>query len=350
MQIDFHHAVTYVCARQAGFSHEEADIVAYAAQYVDDATSSGVVRFDNKALYCRISSAHKMLDKHNLSDVDNHRVWLPFHFLPGNDMLPAGQNPDKNFIHKIVCRPNSPVAKDIVAAAIADRDKPYALHRLGITMHIYADTWAHQGFAGVLNKINEVDNAKETGDTDVFGGLSGFLTKVLDDIVPPLGHGRANIFPDMPFLNWQYHDGHDTIVVRENTNAFCEAADCLCKVMQRFRGVPETGIKAAELTKIRELFTSFLDKEGEDRHQKWLNAIRDNYFAFDLQADQQLEYSARGRMSWKYKALSSSHDLPVHSWEDAFLNSNWKFFHDALQAYRSSVLHDILPQYGICAA
>lgn len=47
MQIDFHHAVTYVAARIAGMDHAKADIIAYAAQYVDDATNHGYIRFDN---------------------------------------------------------------------------------------------------------------------------------------------------------------------------------------------------------------------------------------------------------------------------------------------------------------
>ena len=46
MRIDFHHAATYVAARLAGFAHPEADIVAHAAQHVDDATSSGLILFD----------------------------------------------------------------------------------------------------------------------------------------------------------------------------------------------------------------------------------------------------------------------------------------------------------------
>jgi hypothetical protein len=32
------------------------------------------------------------------------------------------------------------------------------------------------------------------------------------------------------------------------------------------------------------------------------------------------------------------------------LKSDWKHFHDALQAHRQDVLHDVLPRYGICAA
>ena len=50
MQIDFHHAATYVIARLAGFSHTKAGKIAYAAQYVDDADNTGVVRFDNGAM------------------------------------------------------------------------------------------------------------------------------------------------------------------------------------------------------------------------------------------------------------------------------------------------------------
>jgi hypothetical protein len=49
MQIDFHHATTYVIARDAGLDHHDADIIAYAAQYVDDATCSGAAYFDNCA-------------------------------------------------------------------------------------------------------------------------------------------------------------------------------------------------------------------------------------------------------------------------------------------------------------
>ena len=39
---------------------QEAEIVAHSAQYVDDATSSDPIRFNNKFLYAPISSAHKM--------------------------------------------------------------------------------------------------------------------------------------------------------------------------------------------------------------------------------------------------------------------------------------------------
>ena len=81
---------------------------------MDDATSSGTVNFDNEALYARISSAHNMLDPRNADELANHLVWIPFHFLPGNDGLGEGQNPIGSFINKLVCKPDSPIARQMV--------------------------------------------------------------------------------------------------------------------------------------------------------------------------------------------------------------------------------------------
>ena len=351
MQIDFHHATTYVIARLAGFQHAQAEIIAYAAQYVDDCTSEGPIYFNNKAVYNRISSAHKMLDVRNTKELANHQVWLAFHFLPGNGGKPAGENPSDKFIDKIVCRPNSPVAQEMVANAILEQDKTYALHRLGVVMHIYADTWAHQGFAGVLHEVNEVEDAREMGSTDIFGNLTSFLGDFVEDAIPPLGHGRAFSFPDMPFLSWRYKNGKGELIERYNTNDFCEAADQMCKAMRRYLAKnPEAdvnGLPEQDKDRIRNLFTTLKDKDGDKRHQQWLNCIAEGEFSFGRE---KIEYYPRGNQSWKYQALGTSYDLPVHKYKDEFLRSNWKCFHDAIQAHRFHIVHDILPKYGICAA
>jgi len=352
MQIDFHHAVTYVAARLAGFPHEDADIIAYASQYVDDATCDGAIKFDNKAIYKRISSSHKSVDFENLDPVEDLLVWMPFHFLPGNGGASPGDNPEGSFIHKLVTSPDSPVAQEMVRAAILDQSKPYSLHRLGITMHVYADTWAHQGFAGVLNEINDVKDFDETDNSGVFeGGLNGFISSVLDDVVPPLGHGRANVFPDMPFLSWKYKNGHGIEITRNNTDIFCEAADALCKAMKRYRlkdpDAAVTGIEDGDMKQIRKLFTGNKNEDGEVRHGEWLKALKQGAFSFGPAI---ISYDEDGKGSWKANALKTSRDMPQYPYNDSFLTSNWKRFHDALQLHRITVSHDILPQYGICAA
>jgi len=352
MQIDFHHTTTYVAARLAGFEQPQAEIIAYCAQYVDNATSSGTIFFDNQAVYNRISSAHKMLDIRNTKPLANHQVWLTFHFLPGNAGLPASEDYTGKFINKIVCRADSPVAQDMLRHVINQQDQAYSLHQLGVAMHVYADSWAHQGFAGVMHPVNEVEDATETGNSNVFGNsLRSFLYDVLDNAIPPLGHGRAATFPDMPFLSWTYLNGKGESVSRNNTDDFCKAADQMCRAMQRYRAkdadanVP--GIGNTDMGRIRNLFSEFKEREGDKRHQQWLQVIRDGEFSFGAES---VSYAARGKNSWKAHALGTSHDLPVHHYHENFLKSNWKLFHDAVQSHRFHVVHDILPKYGICAA
>lgn len=237
----------------------------------------------------------------------------------------------------------------MVGAALAYRDNKNSLHRLGITMHVYADTWAHYGFAGVLNNINEVDEATEIGEpSGAFPkGPAAFLTNILDDVIPPLGHGRANIFPDMPFLHWSYENGDKKTIQRNNTDLFCNAANAMCRAMQRYRQVAETGINAADMGAIRNLFTQLRTKDEAERHGAWLTAINTaDTFSF---APEQVTYAADGRKSWKAQALGTSSDMPVYSYKESFLDSNWKRFHDAIQLHRLTLLHDILPKYGICA-
>jgi hypothetical protein len=352
MQIDFHHATTYVAARLAGFAHGQADIVAHAAQYVDDATSSGLINFDQGPLYSRISSAHKTIDVRNKADVMNHLVWVPFHFLPGNEDMDETEGSNADFAQQLVCTPDSPIARRMIRQAILERDRPYGLHRLGVTMHVYADTWAHQGFAGILDKINEVEDIEETSASGVFSsGLKRFINDILDDAIPPLGHGRATIFPDMPFLSWTYLNGHKQFRERNNTDDFCEASDQMCRAMERYiKGDPDAdthGIGSRDMATIRDLFTTLNLESGEKRHARWLDAIADGAFSFGRQT---ISYPGKGPGSWKEQALGSSRDKLEYRWTTGFLKSDWKYFHDAVQAHRFYVLHDLLPRFGICAA
>lgn len=366
MQIDFHHGVTYVVARLAGFEHQEASIVAYCAQYVDDATNSGLIFFDNGALFSRISSAHKALDYRNFRKLANHQVWIPFHFLPGNEGLPPGEDPDGSFIKKLICRPNSHVAQAMVTECIQRRHTPYSLYRLGITMHVYADTWAHQGFAGVNHRVNQAKElVDENGNPDrelkqrldkyyQKNILEQFLGAFIGDTFP-LGHGAVLSHPDKPYLKWGYKNGLNEQIDRHNTKDFLEAADNMCLWLKRYRlGDPHgevSGLPSADKELIAHMFQTITDKNGQVRHQKWLTAIREDKFSFG-KAD--LTYTPKGKGSWKYDALGTEkfidtgkEKFPYHS---GFLQRDWKLFHDALKAHRLFITHELLPNYGICVA
>lgn len=357
MQIDGHHTLTYIAARLAGYSRPKASIIAYSAQYVDDATNSGVINFKNGAMYSRISSAHRMLDYRNLDELANHQVWVPFHFLPGNGAKPAGENPQGSFIRKLVCYPDSYVARDMLRTCASDIDKPYALHRLGITMHVYADTWAHQGFAGVNHEINEVSELKTNNKTLD----KSFANKIANFFLSesfPLGHGAALSHPDLPSLVWEYKNGFGERVTRNNLDIVLDATDKMCRAMQCFRhsdlsmdlesmpGLPEKDAK-----KIFSLIKSTKGDSGEVRHEKWIDEISKGSFSF---GSEKVTYVAKGKGSWKRKSIGqlAAYDTGREEFifKKTFMSSNWKLFHDALQAHRLDILHDVLPKYGICAA
>lgn len=367
MQTDFHHSVMYVLARLAGFDQNESGIIAYASQYVDDAINTGTVRFDNGALYDRISSAHRTLDTRNFNKLANHLVWIPFHFLPGNEGKAAAQNPHAPFIQKIICQADSPVARDVVRAGIRESHKPYALHRLGIALHAYTDSWAHKNFAGVCHEVNAIKRL------EVIEGLvkrswaerlRTRMVNLLDDLISvfisqglPLGHSPALSYPDLPFLKqWRYTNGLNQTIVRENLNECIEAAQATFRMLRNFReNDPDLGntedINAADLNIIAHNLEHFTDMDSGRRHASWLKAIAEGAFSFGAET---LDYQAKGRESWKHAALGTEcerdRERDRHTFEAAFFNCHWKLFHDALQSHRLEVMRDILPRYGICAA
>jgi len=371
MQIDFHHGVTYIVARLAGFSQKEAEIVAYAAQYVDDATNTGVVAFSNEMMYERIASAHHILDHRNARVLANRRVWLPFHFLPGN----GGQGPTKapatesrdDFIRRATCLPGSPLAQEMVRTVIQRQDRPYALHRLGIALHVYADTWAHQRFVGFMDRTNSaVDLRSDTPlpkqhpaelVKQAWARLRDWIKGWAIGEVFPLGHGGALIYPDLPFMTWSYTNGHGERIERNNTEIFGEAARALYTAMAQFRaGNPDllVEIPCEAFSKIDDHLANIRSFDATTRHEQWLNLVRSGEFGFR----EEVAYAPKGVGSWKYHALGTTRELD-NWWERSpwcrydyspyFLESNWKYFHDALQAQRLYVLNELLPKYGLCA-
>ncbi len=359
MQIDFHLAGTYVIARMAGFDHEQARIIGSCAQYVDDAAENGAVRFHGGYLYAMYSSAHKMLDYRNFEELANHRMWIPFHFLPGNNSKELGDGNEDAHIDRLLCRPDSAPAREMLRSVILQGNAPYGLHRLGVAMHVYADTWAHQGFAGVIHEVNSASNIRQMGsqeaDPDMTARVSNFFGDLFDragnalmSSAMPLGHGAVLSFPDRPYLRWQYENGRGETVLRDNPTDFMTAADRMCIAMKRFlQGDPDaqvSGLTDEQSAKLYEMIINTTDESGDDRLEKWKERIRNGDFGF---APAELEYDED---AWKPRALGEAEDGKYHYRPEDFLTSDWKLFHDAARAHAYSVLYEILPMFGIVAA
>lgn len=196
MNIDYY----YGGSRIAGLSQSDAQTVAHACQYVDDETVRRILVFEDGQTYERFATAQSMLDYRNLQSEEDKLIWAPFHFLPGG----AG-----DALHeKVVCTPNSDIAKDMVRHAIRKKNATNALHRLGITLHVYVDTCAHQRLTGTKSPHNHIVWLEGNDhDEDTWRGkLKGYLRTAENtaaanflDLISGLGHGAALPFPDMPW-------------------------------------------------------------------------------------------------------------------------------------------------------
>jgi len=374
MQKDFHYDVIYVLANWAGFDSDEAKTIAYASQYVDDANNSGRIQFDTGATYTRTSSAHDTLDVyHNSDDVENHNVWLPFHFLPGNSGYIRGEAEDKPLIERLVCTYDSFVARDMVKEAIRHGNKPYGLHRFGIAMHTYADTWAHRGFAGIVNEINKVKSIVWLNDAGelVPVDLAQQVKNRFVDAILPVGHGPAICNPDLPFLKeWQFsfiEDLQRGTQTYTNTQYFLLAAENIIKAMRLFRDFQKSsvplvedlsaiydgylGMTTEQRDTLERIFVSIQNEDGDKRHEEWMKKATTGEIPGVSSIP---EYKAKGEGSWKCEALGTTleFDLPEEHfiYTPEFINSNWKKFHDGLQVQRQYILLELLPSYGICVS
>src|SRR5690242_12984831 len=106
MQTDMHFYGTYAMARSAGLNPGAAQVIASAAEYVDDSDYVEIQLTDNVFLEAP-PTAHHPTNGENLEELDQRRVWLPFHFIPGNQ--------GDSFEERLRCRKDSQVAQDMIA-------------------------------------------------------------------------------------------------------------------------------------------------------------------------------------------------------------------------------------------
>ncbi|WP_144140580.1 DUF6765 family protein [Paraburkholderia sp. BCC1884] len=354
MNIDFHYGVVYIAARTAGMPAAQAVTVAHACQYIDDATTAGILRFAGGETFERFATAHKMFDYANTENDQNRLVWAPFHFLP------AGEG--ATLEEKAVCRADSTVAREVVRRAIRQRNAQTCLHRLGVTLHTYVDTWAHQGFSGIESLWNRV-RLLESQDCTRKGWLARLtsaskhlIERIEEDVLTaalPVGHGAALHYPDQPWAKWTYIDGRHELIERDNLPAFVTAADMSCRVVRAYlAGREDFETQAGLPTNVKDALTDLLGTNQDlDDNRRLLN-ICDLVKAGGIPGLKESipAYVPKGSGSWKHLATGlladdDSGDKPA--WTDAFEKSDYRLFHDAVKEHRFVTTQEILPFYGL---
>lgn len=250
MNKDFHYYGTYCAAKIAGFDPESAQTIAFYAQFVDECTKTESNKLRARAEEDGVSlkpvytvqSVEGMMRKYGYDPrsftqeqlIQVEGIWCPFHFLPGNRQgeltADGGEEPER---FELLCLPNSEMVLAMLNMLFRD---PQPEH-IGMVMHILADTWAHEYFAGVpAYSLNEAGNEV----TDEAGNRFTFLYPANDNLeknifsctpraprensVAYLGHGRMGHLPDLGYLSYRYKPvWSGEVIQKENPKDFKKA-------------------------------------------------------------------------------------------------------------------------------
>lgn len=218
MQKDFHYYATYCAAFLAGYSHQEAQELCYAAQLVDCCSRTLLNRVGGPkataTTQLQLELADVRVDSIGLQDVT--RIWSSFHFLPYDLKARKKKRCGRRYLNKyrLICGPNGDLLVDTVKLA-----RGGSIQAAGIAMHVLADTWAHRYFAGtpsfVINNAGSFRDA-DTGERirfnhnpksgdDVTGGrFTNSVFQTREDNIMNLGHGRAGHLPDYSFMRYRF--------------------------------------------------------------------------------------------------------------------------------------------------
>ncbi|MBW2455801.1 MAG: hypothetical protein JRI68_14890 [Deltaproteobacteria bacterium] len=340
MQKDFHYYAIAVLARAAGFKPDAALTIAYASQYVDDATEGEPLKVGDLQ-FEPVRTAYAGLKAYSWSV--QKKVYIPYHFLPPEPIRtpPARFKTEK-------ADSDGAFATQLLDVALSEPDPELRPFRVGVALHTFADTWAHQGFSGRHHDENDVEaiDHHKKGKWDHLFWANAYL-----DFLPKIGHTQAGHYPDQPFLHWRYLNppaDPKNKVERNNADEFLEAALVIHQRLSHHLGnaahqpVAWTGLEAD----IAGLL-AFEDTDGDTRCEQWA-AKFDRWFAPGAYRYDEL--------AWRTEALDPD-DATDTDWnhferEDfgrlrfkmtpGFYQSPWVRFHRAALLQRHYVLERLL--------
>ncbi|MEE8057069.1 MAG: DUF6765 family protein [Pseudomonadales bacterium] len=393
MQEDMHYYGTYALARCAGLSVDIATKIACSAQFVDDSSQNDSEQHADGGMLYGIATVHDNLAviKNQLTDpIEQRKVWVPFHFFPGNEAWSV-ENNNPPMKERLICRRDSKLAREMVDNNLQKAlSCDYGPHLLGITAHVYADTFAHYGFSGISSNLNEVEGESITLNVDNSEILAYIKKKstgyhrnisqhlrqsrmregswwdqaraVLVDInatvvstfggevaqfaANGLGHGGVMTYPDRPYLNWSFKYKESSQPDREhgrnNPESYLDAARKLYALFksyyERKSFVDFDNVTGFEQFEERVKRIIAIEGNKADRINAWKSAIGNNEL-FDATAES-LDYDPS---KWE----ADKHNFPNFRSSAEASDTDVYRFHQAAVYHRYYTLKDLLPGKGI---
>lgn len=250
MDINFHYYAVKTLAIHAGFDEECAQIIARYSQFVDDFTIYKTMVLDNVPTFARhLAKPYKgkwlftpvttgfdsWFEMARLALEQNQRnITIPFHFIPPHTKLNEVKTGDERTAWRVV--PAKMDLGHLICGLLTDaKDKfihaPQAtenLMRIGILLHIFADTYAHQNFSGFWDWENycELTGCRDENGQDITSKYSPSIYHRF----PAIGHTEANHAPDDSNISFELKmmvsskDKYTYFYGRSNVSEFCVAS------------------------------------------------------------------------------------------------------------------------------
>ncbi len=282
MQKDMHYDCNYVLARLAGLPVDIATAIANSGQFVDDNTckesllkleQNSVLELADGSFIRRVATAHHPIDvKENISYENQVQVWVPFHFYPGGK--------GETIQQKLICVTDGANINEAIDNHLTLAHRSFSPYLMGITAHVYGDTFSHYGFCGISHEINEIgldeitidnedyikanwtsdktndameyikgkygrafEKAKEKGKRIAEGRIGKLAKKASSMFGDPasLGHAFAATYPDRPYMewtiNWSRPDQRTADLMldkRNNPETFLAGAEKIHEMFMRY--------------------------------------------------------------------------------------------------------------------
>ena len=352
MQTDMHFYGTYCIARAAGIKAETAYTIAYSSQFVDDSITDKATIIDQQICIRPIMTSHKPLDFKTSQDMDQWNVWVPFHFLPGNE-------PDDGpFLQRMICRKNSLMAQKMALNALDEKNSEHWPHLIGITAHVYADTFSHFGFAGFEHVINKIDNNSIQADSRHSTSILKYIWTKTEDFkinfasnfaeLIPVGHGAVGAYTDRPYLKWEFSYENNSFEKhnrRDNTENFMEACECLYYFFNEFlKKTPENkdpeGSKTWDSISDVVRFILGVEAPRDQRIKMWKKNLVSEKFCKVTPIDQDLYYDKKLWMPDRAEWESNERKVSIPE-------TNACKFINAARTHRNYILYKLLREAGL---
>jgi hypothetical protein len=268
MNVEFHYYSTAFLAVKAGFPLADATVLAYAGQYVDHHNRALEIETEEGTVTARPTQNYTFWDPETVAE-----VLAPFHFLPAGDAPSVRVD---GAVSPWDVRPNAAPAKTLLVEALKTRN----LYRIGLALHTFSDTWAHQNFTARDEAWNRLSSRNR---------------------LPSPGHAHAGKSPDLWLAVWE-----DPRLERPLINNKLRFAECAAKVYRylcAFRGKDFHQDETAVGAELSELIEAGRGRDTvEDRMTEFIVPLGLEPYDRDQWLDEALEPPAQASTTmerWK---------------------------------------------------